>query len=69
MRISKKATTPLWLGKKLYEKLNTDIKYKLEPIDSNELSKQFIEFEKDVESNRIISKDNLDQNELKQQAR
>ena len=37
LRISKKATTPFWLNKRMYEKLNTDIKFKLGPIDSQAL--------------------------------
>ena len=32
LRISRKATTPMWLGKKMYEKLHADIKYELKPM-------------------------------------
>ena len=48
LRLSKKATTPLWLGKRLYEKLNTEIVYKLEPIDSKELADMVKQFEEDI---------------------
>ena len=45
----------MWLNKRLYQKLYTDIKYELEPIDSNDLSKQFVEFEKDMDMGKIVS--------------
>ena len=44
LRISRKATTPFWLGKKMYEKLNTDIKFKLGPIDLSTLEKTYQDF-------------------------
>ena len=44
LRISKKATTPFWLNKRMYEKLNTDIKFKLGPIDSQALEQKYKEF-------------------------
>ena len=45
LRISKKATTPFWLGKRMYEKLNTDIKFKLGPIDVQALKTKYSDFE------------------------
>ena len=44
LRISRKATTPFWLGKRMYEKLNTDIKFKLGPIDLSSLEKTYQDF-------------------------
>ena len=44
LRISKKATTPFWLNKRMYEKLNTDIKFKLGPINSQDLEQKYKEF-------------------------
>ena len=41
LRISKKATTPFWLNKKMYEKLNIDIKFKLDPINAMELQQRY----------------------------
>ena len=45
LRISKKATTPFWLGKRMYEKLNTDIKFKLGPINEQALQERYKKFE------------------------
>ena len=58
LRISKKATTPFWLGKRMYEKLNTDIKFKLGPIDAAALEKSYNDFQKGpaVQDKKLVAK-------------
>ena len=45
LRISKKAKTPMWLTKKMYQKLPTDVKFELPPIDNDELMRRYGEFD------------------------
>ena len=48
LRISKKAKTPMWLTKKLYQKLQTDVKFELTPIDNDELMRKYGLFDQRV---------------------
>lgn len=44
VQISKKANTPIWLKKSMYEKLQTKIQFELQPIDEEQLFKVYEDF-------------------------
>ena len=52
LQISKKANTPFWLGPKLYQKLKTDINFKMPDIDKDRLVERYANFQAELKANR-----------------
>ena len=44
LRITKKAKTPFWLSKRMYEKIDAEIEPTLDPIDSTVLERNYNDF-------------------------
>ena len=55
LRISRRAITPMWLNKNMYKKLNSDVKFELPPIDTEDLQRRYAAFEQKIKPNAQLS--------------